>query len=77
LPAGIIKIIGKFNRGDVIRVCDINNNKIGIGVIAYDSHDAKKIVGKNSKDIKNILGYEGRNEIIHKDDLVKINYELS
>ena len=32
----------------------------------------KKIVGKNSKDIKSILGYEGRDELIHKDDLVKI-----
>ena len=35
--------------------------------------DAKKIIGKNSKDIKNILGYEGRDELIHKDDLVKVN----
>ena len=47
-------------------------NKIGIGVIAYDSNEAKKIIGRNSKEIKNILGYEGRDEIIHKDDLVKI-----
>ena len=51
----------------------LKNKKIGIGVIAYDSHEAKKIIGKNSKDIKHILGYEGRDELIHKDDLVKIN----
>ena len=30
-------------------------------------------MGKNSKDIKSILGYDGRDELIHKDDLVKIN----
>ena len=73
LPAGVLEIKGKFSRGDVISVTNIKNKKIGIGVIAYDSYDAKKIVGKNSKEIKNILGYEGRDEIIHKDDLVKIN----
>mgnify|MGYP001161297911 FL=1 len=73
LPAGVIKIKGKFNRGDVISVTNIKNKKIGIGVTAYDSYDAIKIMGKNSKDIKHILGYDGRDELIHKDDLVKIN----
>ena len=73
LPAGVIQIKGKFSRGDVISLTNIKNKKIGIGVTAYDSHDAIKIMGKNSKDIKRILGYDGRDELIHKDDLVKIN----
>ena len=72
LPAGVLEIKGKFNRGDIITILSLNYTKIGIGVIAYASTDAKKIIGKNSKDIKDILGYEGRDEIIHKDDLVKI-----
>ena len=62
-----------FNYIKFTSILNINNNKVGIGVIAYDSRDAKKIIGKNSRDIKNILGYEGRDELIHKDDLVKIN----
>ena len=73
LPAGVVEVKGKFNRGDVISLTNNKNEKIGIGVIAYDSHEAKKIIGKNSKDIKHILGYEGRDELIHKDDLVKMN----
>jgi len=72
LPAGIIEIKGEFNRGDITSVTNMKNKKIGVGVIAYSSYDAKKIIGKNSKEIKFILGYEGRDEIIHKDDLVKI-----
>ena len=72
LPAGILDVKGKFNRGDVISIVSLNNNKIGIGVSAYDSSEAKKIIGKNTKDISMILGYEGRDEMIHKDDLVKI-----
>ena len=73
LPAGVVEIKGKFNRGDVISLTNNKNEKIGIGVIAYDSYAARKIIGKNSKDIKFILGYEGRDELIHKDDLVKIS----
>ena len=73
LPAGVTEIRGRFNRGDVISIVNNQNKKFGIGVIAYSSSDAKKIIGKNSKEIKRILGYEGRDELIHKDDLVKIN----
>ena len=72
LPAGIIEIKGRFERGDVISLMSLKKINVGIGVIAYNSSDAKKIIGKKSKDIKGILGYDGRNEIIHKDDLVKI-----
>lgn len=73
LPAGVTEIKGNFSRGDVISILTNKNKTIGIGVSAYDSKDAKKIIGKKSKDIKSILGYEGRDELIHKDDLVKIN----
>ena len=73
LPTGVLEIKGNFSRGDVISVINEKNEKIGIGVIAYDAYEAKKIIGKNSRDIKYILGYEGRDELIHKDDLVKIN----
>ena len=60
------------NGFDVITVNNKENKKIGIGVVAYNSSDAKKIVGKKSKDILIILGNETRDELIHKDDLVKI-----
>jgi len=73
LPAGVIDIKGKFNRGDIITILAADHKKIGIGVSAYDVGDAKKIMGKNSRDIIKILGYEGRDEIIHKDDLVKFS----
>ena len=72
LPAGVLEIKGKFNRGDVITINNTRNKKIAIGVSAYNSNDALKIIGKKSKDIFSILGYETRDELIHKDDLVKI-----
>ena len=72
LPAGILEVGGNFYRGDVISVFFKKKEKIAIGVSAYDINEAKKIIGKKSKEIPKILGYEGRDEIIHKDDLVKI-----
>jgi len=72
LPAGVTEVGGNFNRGDVISVYFSKKEKIAIGICAYDINEAKKIIGKKSKEIPNILGYEGRDEIIHKDDLVKI-----
>ena len=50
----------------------LKKEKIAIGISAYDINEVKKIIGKKSKEIPSILGYEGRDEIIHKDDLVKI-----
>ena len=72
LPAGITEVGGSFKRGDVISVYFKKKDKVAIGISAYDINEAKKIIGKKSKEIPNILGYEGRDEIIHKDDLVKI-----
>ena len=42
LPAGILSIKGRFDRGDVISVVNTAHIKIAIGVIAYNSNDAKK-----------------------------------
>lgn len=72
LPAGIIEVGGKFSRGDVISVYYPKKEKVAIGISAYDIYEARKIIGKKSKEITKILGYEGRDEIIHKDDLVSI-----
>ncbi len=72
LPAGVTEVGGNFNRGDVISVYFSKKEKIAIGISAYDINEVKKIIGKKSKEIPKILGYEGRDEIIHKDDLVKI-----
>ena len=52
---------------------NINGTKIAVGISAYDYSDAKKIAGKNSKEIYKILGFEGRDEVVHKDNLVKFS----
>jgi glutamate 5-kinase len=70
LPAGVIKIEGTFERGDAVLVRAPDGNEIGRGLIAYDAADADRIKGRSSADVLLILGYTGRTEMIHRDDLV-------
>ena len=70
LPAGVIRIDGQFARGDAVIVRDADGQEIGRGLIAYDIEEAEKIRGRSSSDIPSLLGYDGRVEMIHRDDLV-------
>jgi len=72
LPAGVKKIIGSFEKGDHILVKDQNNNEYARGLTSFSSIEIEKIKGSHSSKIKDILGYSSREEIIHKDDLVKL-----
>ena len=70
LPAGVIKIEGAFGRGDAVVVRGPDGHEVGRGLVAYDAEDAEKIKGRSSADVLLILGYTGRTEMIHRDDLV-------
>ena len=72
LPAGVKKIYGNFEKGDHILVKDQNNNECARGLASFSSIEIEKIKGSHSSKIVNILGYSSREEIIHKDDLVKV-----
>ncbi len=69
LPIGARSVDGDFERGDAIEIKDQNGSKIGIGLSAYSASDARKLIGKQSKDIYETLGFAGRNELIHRDDM--------
>jgi glutamate 5-kinase len=70
LPAGVVKIEGAFERGDAVVVRGLDGAEIGRGLVAYDAGDAERIRGRSSSDILLILGFTGRTELIHRDDLV-------
>ena len=72
LPAGVKKINGTFEKGDHILVKDQNDTECARGLASFSSIEIEKIKGSHTSKIKNILGYSSREEIIHKDDLVKV-----
>ena len=70
LPAGVIRVEGAFGRGDAVLIRGPDGAEVGRGLVAYDTEDAEKIKGRSSADILSILGFGGRAEIVHRDDLV-------
>jgi glutamate 5-kinase len=65
----VVKVEGVFDRGDAVVIQDSARREIGRGLIAYASHDAERLLGCKSAEIEGILGYRGRSEMIHRDDM--------
>ncbi len=70
LPAGVRRVEGSFERGDAVDIVAEDGEHLGRGLVAYDAADAGRIAGRNSREIAAILGYAGRAEMIHRDDMV-------
>jgi glutamate 5-kinase len=70
LPVGVVRIDGEFARGDAVIIRGPDGVEIGRGLCAYDAEDAQRVRGRSSADIDTILGFSGRAEMVHRDDLV-------
>jgi glutamate 5-kinase len=70
LPAGVTAIDGEFRRGDVVEVRDKKGRVLARGLVAYAAEDARRIAGHKSAEIEKLLGFRGRDEMVHRDDLV-------
>jgi glutamate 5-kinase len=70
LPAGVVKVEGLFQRGDAVKVLAPDGREVARGLSAYSADDARRIMGYKTSEIEALLGYRGRDEIIHRDDLV-------
>ncbi len=70
LPAGVTAIEGEFQRGDAVVLRGADGTEIARGLSAYSAAEARRIIGHKSREIEAILGYRGREELVHRDDLV-------
>jgi len=70
LPAGVTKVGGRFDRGDPVVVRAPDGAEVARGLCAYSNGDAERIRGRRSSDLEELLGFRGRDEMIHRDDLV-------
>ena len=67
LPAGVKSVSGHFERGDAVVVKSEDGRELARGLIAYNAEDARRLVGRRTVEIEAILGYRGRDEMIHRD----------
>jgi glutamate 5-kinase len=70
LGSGIIGVEGDFASGDVVTIIDKEGKEFARGVASYSSAEISKIKGLKTSQIKAALGYDGEDEVIHKDNLV-------
>tara|TARA_B100000686_G_scaffold265830_1_gene280409 strand:- start:21990 stop:23126 length:1137 start_codon:yes stop_codon:yes gene_type:complete len=70
LSAGIIKASNNFKRGETVNIISKSKKILGCGIIGYNSKEINIISGKQSKNIEKLIGYKGRDEAIHRDDMV-------
>src|SRR5258707_1196690 len=70
LPAGVVAALGRFERGDTVSVLGADGTEVARGIVAYSDVDSARIMGRKSSEIEGILGFRGRDELIHRDDLV-------
>ena len=63
---------GNFSKGDHIKIMDKNSKEFARGLSSFSSDEIKKIQGKHSNKIKDLLGYISKSEVIHKDDMVVV-----
>ncbi|MDA8248882.1 MAG: glutamate 5-kinase [Rhodospirillales bacterium] len=77
LPAGVRGVDGAFDRGDAVEIVGQDGAALARGLCAYASADAARIAGHRSADIEAILGWRGRDEMIHRDDLVLLHAKMA
>lgn len=75
LPAGVKRIEGSFARGDTVSIMTEAGREIARGLVAYDAADATRILGRKSGEIEDTLGFRGRDELVHRDDMVLMGGE--
>ncbi len=70
LPAGIVKTEGEFQTSEAVILCTDAGVEVARGIVNYNSHEIAQIQGHHSDAIPQILGYDGAETIIHRDNLV-------
>jgi glutamate 5-kinase len=73
LPVGIVEIAGDFQSGDAVTIRSRAGRDIGRGLVAYSSEEARRILGRRSEELPALLGYSGRDELIHRDNLALLD----
>lgn len=75
LAAGVISVVGEFERGDCVRILDAGGAEIARGLVNYAAADLARIAGRRSDQIADVLGSADYGEVIHRDNLTLVRSE--
>ena len=69
LPIGVVEVVGRFARGDVVACIAPDGREVARGIVNYASGDARRIAGRASSEIAALLGFVEEPELIHRTNL--------
>lgn len=72
LPIGVTRVEGSFSRGDPVAILAPGGEELARGLAGFDHLDARKIAGRQSGEIAELLGRATRTEMVHRDNLVLV-----
>ena len=70
LPVGVVDVFGQFSRGEMVACEDRHGERVACGLVNYDAADARRLCGKKSHEIADVLGFMNEEELIHRDNMV-------
>lgn len=70
LPSGIREVEGEFEIGELVSCFDSSAVEISRGLCSYGSSEVRRILGRKSSEIEDVLGYRYSDEIIHRNEMV-------
>jgi len=70
LAIGILKAVGRFQKGDVVALCDSAGVEFARGLTNYGSDDILRIRGLKTSEIAPTLGHCPHDEVVHRNNLV-------
>jgi glutamate 5-kinase len=72
LPSGILEVFGNWVSGDVVKIIDISRKELARGISNYSSQELERIKGFRTEEVFKTLGYQVRDEVVHRDNMVKM-----
>lgn len=73
LPVGLTAVEGRFQRGDAVTIRNHGGREIARGLATYACDETLKLCGRRSEEIEKLLGYQGRKEVVHRDNLALLD----
>jgi glutamate 5-kinase len=70
LPVGVVSVKGNFERGDVVRITQMDGKAVAVGLATYDAEDVARLCRHRSDEIEGLLGYTFGEEVVHRSNLV-------
>lgn len=70
LAVGVVAVHGEFNRGEIVSCVARDGSEVARGLVNYSADEARRIMGKPSDMIEQLLGYVNEAELIHRDNMV-------